>query len=455
MAWISPLTDRAAAGCATSSPRSPLGARVRTIAVASLAAVVVPVVPLAFASTASAQDSSDLAAQVDRIQTRRDELGNKISVLDEEANQAKLKLADLEKRAVTNQADVDSAQDEMSGASKDVRAYAVKTFTASPGTEMMGGEVDPNSALVRRTLLQTARGNREEAIDQVRAARSDLSTKQSYLKDTSTEIAAEKSKAEKARTDIKATEATLAKEEQQVKGALKDALEREEAARVAAAKAEAERRQAEAEAQAKAEAQAQAQAAATAAARSQAVRAPSASGASAAAAPSGSSGAAPAARSGGSSQAAAPAARTGGSSGAAAAPAPAPAAVAAPTPAPAPSPPSGGNGAISAAKSMLGTPYRWGGESPSGFDCSGLVVWAYRQAGRGGLPHSSRALVSMGRRISVGQLAPGDLVAYGSPVHHIGIYVGGGQYIHSPRTGDVVKISSIYRSAGSPIAVRI
>ena len=61
----------------------------------------------------------------------------------------------------------------------------------------------------------------------------------------------------------------------------------------------------------------------------------------------------------------------------------------------------------------------------------------------------------MGRRISVGQLVPGDLVAYGSPVHHIGIYIGGGQYVHAPHTGDVVKVSSIYRGSGSPIALRI
>ena len=104
---------------------------------------------------------------------------------------------------------------------------------------------------------------------------------------------------------------------------------------------------------------------------------------------------------------------------------------------------------------MRGTPYRWGGQSPGGFDCSGLVLWAYAQAGRGGLPHSPRMQVAMGRRISVGELVPGDLVAYGSPVHHIGIYIGGGQYVHAPRTGDVVKVASIYRSNGAPIAVRI
>ncbi|MEZ5382306.1 MAG: NlpC/P60 family protein [Microthrixaceae bacterium] len=400
----------------------------RRLAAGVLAAVVVPLVPMVGSGAVGAQDSSDLASQVERIKARRAELGEKISMLDEEVNVAKVRLTDLEKRAATNQADVDEAQEQVSGASKDVRNYAIKSFTASPGTEMMGGEADPNTALLRRTLLQTARGNREESIDQVRAARSDLATKQSYLDETSKEIAAEKAKADQARKDMEAAAAELAKEEEQVKGALKVALEREEAARVAAEKAEAERRQAEAEAKAEAEA----------AARQQTVRAPSSGGSAA------TGGGSSAGSSAGSSRSSS---SGGGSS--------APASVAAAAPAPAPAPSSGGGSAVSAALSMRGTPYRWGGESPSGFDCSGLVVWAFRQAGRGGLPHSSRALVAMGRRISVGQLVPGDLVAYGSPVHHIGIYIGGGQYVHSPRTGDVVKVSSIYRSAGSPIAVRI
>ena len=84
-----------------------------------LAAITVPVIPLLASGSVGAQDSSDLAAQVDRIQARRAELDDKLSILDEEANQAKLKLVDLEKRAATNQADVDSAKGEMAGASKE------------------------------------------------------------------------------------------------------------------------------------------------------------------------------------------------------------------------------------------------------------------------------------------------------------------------------------------------
>lgn len=108
-----------------------------------------------------------------------------------------------------------------------------------------------------------------------------------------------------------------------------------------------------------------------------------------------------------------------------------------------------GGGVVGAAMSMLGVPYVWGGASPSGFDCSGLVVWAYAQVGRSGLPHYTGALWQMGVPISYSQLAPGDLVFfYGGG--HMGIYIGGGQMVHAPHTGDVVKVSDM--SPGSHYA---
>ncbi len=95
----------------------------------------------------------------------------------------------------------------------------------------------------------------------------------------------------------------------------------------------------------------------------------------------------------------------------------------------------------------LGVPYVWGGASPSGFDCSGLVLYAYAQVGIG-LPHFTGALWNSGRRVSQSELIPGDLVFFYSDVHHVGIYIGGGQFIHAPSTGDVVKISSLADRAG-------
>lgn len=97
--------------------------------------------------------------------------------------------------------------------------------------------------------------------------------------------------------------------------------------------------------------------------------------------------------------------------------------------------------------SRLGTPYRWGGTTPAGFDCSGLMLWSWAQAGVS-LPRTSGAQRAYTQRISAAQLQPGDLVFTGNPVYHVGMYIGGGQMIHSPHTGDVVKVSAV-RSGGS------
>ena len=104
--------------------------------------------------------------------------------------------------------------------------------------------------------------------------------------------------------------------------------------------------------------------------------------------------------------------------------------------------------------SQLGVPYHWGGESPStGFDCSGLVVWAYRQVGVE-LPHYTGSQHAMGTPVSRDQLEAGDLVFFDGD-GHVGIYIGGGEYVHSPHTGDVVKVSSLDGHGGYNGAVRI
>ena len=108
-----------------------------------------------------------------------------------------------------------------------------------------------------------------------------------------------------------------------------------------------------------------------------------------------------------------------------------------------PAPSSGATGAVAAAIGELGVPYVPGGASPSGFDCSGLVSWAYAQAGHPGLPHYSGALWKAGTRISsTSELAPGDLVFFNS-LDHVGMYIGGGQFVEAPHSGDVVKISNL------------
>jgi peptidoglycan DL-endopeptidase CwlO len=106
-----------------------------------------------------------------------------------------------------------------------------------------------------------------------------------------------------------------------------------------------------------------------------------------------------------------------------------------------PAPPPTHSSVVAIAERYLGVPYSWGGASPSGFDCSGLVMYVFAQVGVS-LPHSSYAQYGMGTPVSRDQLQPGDLVFFDG-LGHVGIYVGGGSFIHAPHTGDVVKISSI------------
>jgi cell wall-associated NlpC family hydrolase len=120
--------------------------------------------------------------------------------------------------------------------------------------------------------------------------------------------------------------------------------------------------------------------------------------------------------------------------------------------APAPSPtseheldtPTKGDQAVRFALEAVGVPYRWGGESPSsGFDCSGLVRWAYGRVGID-LPHSSYALNGEGRRVSESGMQPGDILFF-EGFGHVGLYLGRGRMVHAPQTGrnvEVVRLAS-------------
>jgi peptidoglycan DL-endopeptidase CwlO len=117
-------------------------------------------------------------------------------------------------------------------------------------------------------------------------------------------------------------------------------------------------------------------------------------------------------------------------------------------------PPSQYSGVVGVAMQYLGTPYVWAGASPGGFDCSGFTMYVFAQVGVS-LPHSSYAQYGMGVPVAYSQLEPGDLVFFDG-LGHVGIYIGGGEFIHSPHTGDVVKISSLSEAyyAGAYVGAR-
>jgi cell wall-associated NlpC family hydrolase len=109
---------------------------------------------------------------------------------------------------------------------------------------------------------------------------------------------------------------------------------------------------------------------------------------------------------------------------------------------------------IQYAEQFLGVPYVWGGADPSGFDCSGLMQYSFKNALGITLPRTAAEQQQVGTRISPDQVQPGDLVFMGMPAYHVGMYIGNGQWIEAPETGDVVKIAK-YNPSSFDTATRI
>jgi cell wall-associated NlpC family hydrolase len=122
--------------------------------------------------------------------------------------------------------------------------------------------------------------------------------------------------------------------------------------------------------------------------------------------------------------------------------------------APPPPPPGGTSSAVQAAVSQVGVSYVWGGASPSGFDCSGLIMWAYAQVGIN-LPHYSGAQYSATVHIPLADIQPGDLLFYGpGGSDHEAMYIGGGSMVEATHTGDFVRIDGV-RSDGGLVVGRV
>lgn len=351
------------------------------------------------------QTIGTLQEQARKLAAELDQLDQKTNDLDEQYNDARLQLDGLRQKLADNQAQVDAARAQLDTNRADAQRYAIEAFVGnSDDSGLVGIADDAIEESQRRTYLASRYGDSEQVVEGLVAAQKDLADQEADLSAANDKVEAKQAEIENAKTQLEATIKNRRDLAAGVQGQLEEALKAEQA-----------RLAAEAEAKAKAEAEAAAKRAA-AARRVPAVAV----------------------------QAAAP-----GSSGSAARAmtvvASSPPAAASTTPVPA-----GAPTAVEVALAQQGDPYRWAASGPDSFDCSGLIMFAYKAAGVS-LPHSSRALRGMTERISVDELQPGDLVFGGSPVHHVGMYIGNGQMVHAPHSGDVVRVASVY-STSKPVS---
>jgi cell wall-associated NlpC family hydrolase len=327
------------------------------------------------ATPARGDSQADVQAQVDR-------LGSEMSILDEQYNQATIRLVKVESQVRDATASVARTQADRASLQKAASAQAAAIYKAGAPQILV--------ALLSSTSLKDF-NQRMVTVSQVNAWQSAIMT--------SLQIASERAK--EAQSDLNGELAVAKSINDKLAGQRKDLQNKLSQERHLLSKiSEANRQAAEREAAARAQA-----AQAAAASRVQVAQAPARP------------------------QATQNAAASGG---------------APPTPKEVPS--SGGaTTAVQVALAQVGKPYVWAGAGPDVFDCSGLTLYAWRAAGVS-LSHSAADQYASLPHVSSDQLQPGDLVFFGSPIHHEGMYLGGGMMVNAPQTGENVRVVPIDRS---------
>jgi cell wall-associated NlpC family hydrolase len=360
----------------------PLGVVLLVCTTVSLTAgAVLTAIPSASADSV-ASDQAQATALTNQIQAQ----GQQLAALSEQYDQAQIRVTQLDQQVAQTKTQIGQTKAHVTAAQANLRGQALQAYMSGGsdnGLDQLftsGGE----QSTVTAEYQNVASGNVANAIDRLNRVEATLTAQENQLQTTQSQAQAALAQVataqQGAQAELADQQATLAK----VKGRIAVLVQQQQAA-AAAAQAIAFQQKVAAE-----------QAAAAAAA-----------------------------------QAAATASQSGS-----------PVTIAAPPPAAGDS----GARAVSAAESQIGVPYVWGGATPGvGFDCSGLTMWAWGQAGVG-LPHSAAEQYSDTEHVPLSDLEPGDLLFYdeGGVIGHVTMYIGGGQMVQAPETGEDVQITTIW-----------
>lgn len=388
--------------------------------------IISAVVAMAFVFTANfTAVKADLAtdkAKLQQIQTQRNELENKIVMMDNQIESLMSQISSNKESITAKEKEINLAQTDIAKAEEDIKADELLYMDRLRAMYISGTSSSTIEILLDSKNFEDLLSRAENI---TRVMKYNLSTinvfkdKKAVLDDKKAALEIDKNKLVSLQKDNeqKLTELSTQKTDQAVLISQLKAQESQygsqiaaaEAAALAAAKAEIAKAKAEAEAKAKAEASALV-------ASANAARGTSTS--------SSTSSSTAAANSSSTSNASTSTASAAGST--------------------VPKAPSSysADAVISYASNFLGVPYVWGGTTPAGFDCSGFVKYVYAHFGVS-LPRVAADQQKVGTYVSRADLQPGDLVFFGTPAHHVGIYVGNGYMIHAPHTGSVVKIAPL------------
>ena len=358
------------------------------------------------APPAGADPADDKRAEARRIAAELDELGRTVSVLAEEVDGGRLRAEDLAAELAAAERDLAKAEAEASQARSTLAAQAVDTYVQG-GVDLGAkpASITDGDPLRRRQYAMTLQAQRANALDAARAQAAIVREKKERLARARLEADGALKSVEEAQRDAEQAAARLEASQARIDADLAVLVEQEQDQRAAAEAAEVQRDLAARNPTAPVVTLPAPRPPPTIAVI---VRPPLLPGAPPTTRP------------------------------------PAP-----PKPAPdagneAPAPSAGAAAAVAEARRQIGKPYQWGGSGPDTFDCSGLTAWAWRAGGRS-LPHSSRMQYASLPKVNPAEARPGDLFAFGSPIHHIGIYIGNGQMIAAPQTGKNVQYQPAYR----------